>query len=114
MNASTLKSNYGRLADHIGIHFKKGASVSAKAMREGVSPVYVELAELKIEAGKTIGLVEKSKLDRALNKYFEDMEVWTDLNARMYNLSIDHCDVGMRETMRALDGWDLVYLAQDG
>ena len=72
MNASTMKSNCDHLAEHIVIHFKKGASVAAKAMREGVLPVYVEPAEPKIEAGKTIGLVEKAKLNRALNKYFED------------------------------------------
>ena len=42
------------------------------------------------------------------------MEVWTDLNSRMYNLLLAHCDVGMRETMRVLDGWDAVPLAQDG
>ena len=82
MNASKMKSNCDRLAEHIGMNFKKGASVAAKSMREGVSPAYVKPAEPKIEAGKTIGLVEKSKLDCALNKYFKDMEVRTYLNAR--------------------------------
>ena len=91
MNVSTIKSNCDRLADHIGIHFKKGASVSTKAMREGGSPVYVETAEPKIEAGKMIRLVEKAKLNCALNRYFEDTEVWTDLNARIYNLLLAHC-----------------------
>ena len=100
MNASTLKSNYGRLADHIGIHFKKGASVAANENREGVYLVYVEPAKPKIEAGKTIGLVEKAKLNCALNKYFEDREVWTDLSARMYNVLLAHFDVVMRDTMR--------------
>ena len=114
MNTSTMKSNCDRLAEHIGIHFKKGASVAAKAMRVGVSPACVEPAKPKIEAGKTIGLVGKAKLDRALNKYFEDTEVWTDLNSRMYNLLLANCDVGMGETMRVLDGWDAVPLAQDG
>ena len=83
MNANTMKSNCERLSEHIVVHFKKGASVAAKAMREGVLPAYVEPAEPNIEAGKMIRLVEKSKLDRALNKYFEDTEVWTNLNARM-------------------------------
>ena len=32
MNASTMKSNCDRLAEHIGIHFKKGDSVAAKAI----------------------------------------------------------------------------------
>ena len=59
MNASTMKSNCDRLAEHIGIHFKKSASVSAKAMREGVSPVYVEPSEPKMEAGKMIRFVKK-------------------------------------------------------
>ena len=114
MNASTMKSNCDGIADQIFIHFKKCASVAAKEIREGLSPIYVEPAEPKIEAGKTIGLVEKSKLDRVLHKYFEDAGVCTDLNARMYNLLLAHCDVGMRETMRLLDIWDAVYLAQDG
>ena len=83
MNASTMKSNCDHLAEHIVIHFKKGASVAAKAMREGVFLVYVEPAEPKIEAGKMIGFVKKSNLDSALKKYFEDTEVWTDLNAHM-------------------------------
>ena len=100
MNASTMKSNWNRLADNIGIHFKKGVSVAAKVMRKGVSPVYVEPAKPKIEAGKTIGLVEKAKLNCALNKYFEDREVWTDLSARMYNVLLAHFDVVMRDTMR--------------
>ena len=100
MNASTTKSNCDRLSEHIGIHFKKGVSVAAKAMREGVSLVYVEPAKPKIEAGKTIGLVEKAKLDCALKKYFEDREVWTDLSARMYNVLLAHFDVVMRDTMR--------------
>ena len=86
MNAIAMKSNCNLLAEHIGIHFKKGASVAAKAMREGVFLVYVEPAEPKIEAGKTIGLVENAKLDRAWNKYFKDTEVWTNLNASMYNV----------------------------
>ena len=59
-------------------------------MREGVLPVYVELAKPKIEAGKTIGLVERAKLDHALNKYFEDTEVCTDLNARMHIFLLAH------------------------
>ena len=48
-----------------------------------------------------------------MNKYFEDTEVWTDLNERKYNLLLDHCDVNMRETIRGLDGWDAVSLTQD-
>ena len=63
MNVSTMKSNCDCLAEHIGIHFKKGVSVAAKAMREGVYLVYVEPAKPKIEAGKTIGLVEKAKIN---------------------------------------------------
>ena len=58
--------------------------------------------------------MEKAKLDRALKKYFEDTEVWTDLNIRMYNFLLDCCDVGMREIIRGLDGWDVVSLAQHG
>ena len=58
--------------------------------------------------------MEKAKFDRALNKYFEDTEVWTDSNARMYNLLLSHCDVVMRETMRRLYGWYAVSLTQDG
>ena len=85
------------------MHFKKGASVAEKAIRKGVSPVYVEPSELKIESVKTIRLVEKAKLDCALNKYFEDTEVWTDLNTRMHNLLLAHCDVNMRDTIRGLD-----------
>ena len=100
MNLSKMKSNCDRIAEHIGIHFKKGVSVAAKALREGVYLAYVEPAEPKIEAGKTIGLVEKAKLSCALNKYFEDREVWTDLNARMYNVLLAHFDVVMRDTMR--------------
>ena len=57
--------------------------------------------------------MEKSKLNRALNKYFEDTEVWTDLNTRIYNFLLAHCTVGMRETMRGLNGWDVVSLTQD-
>ena len=114
MNASTMKSNCDGIADQIFIHFKKCASVAAKEIREGLSPIYVEPAEPKIEAGKTIGLVEKSKLDRVLHKYFEDAGVCTDLNARMYNLLLSHCDVSMREIMRGLEGWDAVSLTQEG
>ena len=114
MNASTMKNNCDHLAEHIGIHFKKGASVAEKAMREEVSMVYVEPAEPKIELVKTIGLVEKVKLDRALNRYFEDMEVWTNLNARIYNFLLSHCNVGMRDTMIGLNGWDAVSLTQYG
>ena len=62
MNPNKMKSNCDRLAEHIGIHLKKGASVASNSMREWVLPVYVEPAKPKIEAGTTIGLVEKDKL----------------------------------------------------
>ena len=42
MNASMMKRNCDRLAEHIGIHFKKGDIFDEKAMREGVTLVYVE------------------------------------------------------------------------
>ena len=45
MNVSTMKSNCDCLAEHIGIHFKKGDIFDEKAMREGVTLVYVETYE---------------------------------------------------------------------
>ena len=62
MNTSRMKNNCDHLPEHIGIHLKKGASVASNSMREWVLPVYVEPAKPKIEAGTTIGLVEKDKL----------------------------------------------------
>ena len=70
MNASTIKSNCYHLAEHIGIHFQKGASVDTNSMIEGVSLVYVKPYDPKIEAGKTIGLVEKSKAQSRIEQIF--------------------------------------------
>ena len=36
------------------------------------------------------------------------------MNTGMYNFLLAHFDVGMRDTMRVLDGWYVVSLTQDG